>query len=767
MSGIAARAERARLPALDRPRVGSEAWAFLSRMLPFLALCLFAVIHWSALVVEPDGARTLGVTAVAAGTGTLLWLSGRLEGPRGVATAARAAIVVLGLLLALVTMGLPAKLFKPRQLDELWLNLDLGLAGIASVEWPYAGPDDWVRLSILLAAPLVAVLAAALAFWPARRFGGALRAASLVALVALYGVAVTERGFDGEIVRGGLLFLLIAAWLWLPRVRRGDGSAAAAVALITVVVAMPVSAKLDSAEPWVDYRSWQWFGASAGIQFDWEHQYGPLDWPRKGTTLLRVKSEDPHYWKVQTLDRFDGLRWVQSQENLGKSQFSEIPRNTPRKWSAELEVSVSRFESRFIPVAGTPLFVRGAGPSYVQSDGTSRLIGDPLRKGDRYSVEAYVPDPSPREMRTAEPFYADDLRQYISIYLPRRGETALDGIGRQGDASRSAEPPPERLATTLRGDPREPRQAHAHRELLDSPYRDMYLLSRRLVEGAPTAFDAVSRVEAHLKENYRYQERVPSHEYPLQAFLTEDRSGYCQQFSGAMALMLRMNGIPARVVAGFAPGSFNRDTSEFRVRDLDAHSWVEVYFTGIGWVTFDPTPPLAPPEAQLERSAIPVDQDPAGDDSARGASAERSTDTGGTASAGDDGLPAWVPLAGLAGAGLLAVGLLWLRGLWLARRHRADSEAEVAELERALRRMGYDLPPGTTLTGIERRLARIAGGPAAVYVEKLRDRRYGPARTAGPSSRDRRNLRRGLVVGSGPLGRLKAWVALPPRPDLR
>ena len=61
-----------------------------------------------------------------------------------------------------------------------------------------------------------------------------------------------------------------------------------------------------------------------------------------------------------------------------------------------------------------------------------------------------------------------------------------------------------------------------------------------------------------------------------------------------MALMLRMSGIPARVVSGFSPGSFNRDTGEYRVRDLDAHSWVEVYFPDIGWVTFDPTPAAAP-----------------------------------------------------------------------------------------------------------------------------------------------------------------------------
>src|SRR3954451_5903774 len=73
-----------------------------------------------------------------------------------------------------------------------------------------------------------------------------------------------------------------------------------------------------------------------------------------------------------------------------------------------------------------------------------------------------------------------------------------------------------------------------------------------------------------------------------------------------MALMLRMVGIPARVAAGFAPGSLNRDSGEFRVRDLDAHAWVEVYFNGIGWVTFDPTPPAAPAQSRTSGLGAPT-----------------------------------------------------------------------------------------------------------------------------------------------------------------
>src|SRR5258708_35547969 len=58
-----------------------------------------------------------------------------------------------------------------------------------------------------------------------------------------------------------------------------------------------------------------------------------------------------------------------------------------------------------------------------------------------------------------------------------------------------------------------------------------------------------------------------------------------------MAMLLRMDGVPARVAAGFLPGTLDHATGLYRVSASDAHAWVEVYFAGIGWVPFDPTPP--------------------------------------------------------------------------------------------------------------------------------------------------------------------------------
>jgi transglutaminase-like putative cysteine protease len=84
------------------------------------------------------------------------------------------------------------------------------------------------------------------------------------------------------------------------------------------------------------------------------------------------------------------------------------------------------------------------------------------------------------------------------------------------------------------------------------------------------------------REDFVYNERPPRRDVPLDAFLFEDREGYCQQFSGAMALMLRMAGVPARVASGFSPGVRDEVRDEWVVRDYDAHSWVEAYLPGAG-----------------------------------------------------------------------------------------------------------------------------------------------------------------------------------------
>ena len=144
-----------------------------------------------------------------------------------------------------------------------------------------------------------------------------------------------------------------------------------------------------------------------------------------------------------------------------------------------------------------------------------------------------------------------------------------------------------------------------------TPYAGMYALANKLAAGTHDPFEAVHRVDLYLRSHFTYRQNVPGHQYPLPAFISQDRAGYCQQFSGAMALMLRMLGIPSRVATGFAPGGRDPEKNNFLVDDTDAHDWVEVFFPSIGWVTFDPTPGAAPAATQLDDNDLGVTKSPA------------------------------------------------------------------------------------------------------------------------------------------------------------
>ena len=125
-------------------------------------------------------------------------------------------------------------------------------------------------------------------------------------------------------------------------------------------------------------------------------------------------------------------------------------------------------------------------------------------------------------------------------------------------------------------------------------YAPVYRIAQRVVGRAPTPYAATVALEAWFRNagGFRYDEQPPQAPGlpPLVGFVTKTRAGYCQHFAGAMALMLRYLGIPARVAGGFTSGRWNHDRERWIVSDTDAHAWVEVWFPGYGWLPFDPTP---------------------------------------------------------------------------------------------------------------------------------------------------------------------------------
>jgi len=120
-------------------------------------------------------------------------------------------------------------------------------------------------------------------------------------------------------------------------------------------------------------------------------------------------------------------------------------------------------------------------------------------------------------------------------------------------------------------------------------------LAEQIARSASNNYDKAAAIETYLKTHYGYTLQLPTAPVvdPLANFLFERKQGHCEYFASSMAVMLRTLHIPSRVVNGFRSNEFNDVTSNYVVRAKDAHSWVEAYFPGYGWITFDPTPGLA------------------------------------------------------------------------------------------------------------------------------------------------------------------------------
>ena len=405
----------------------------------------------------------------------------------------------------------------------------------------------------------------------------------------LYVVPVVALNFDAEFLRGAVFTLLMVAFLRLEKLRRPDAVAAGALAVLATLVALIAAPMLNKDEPWFDYETWALeTSSSKSTSFTWDHSYGPLDWPRDGRELLRVRAKLAAYWKAENLDDFDGQAWRRSADEL---RGARGPRRDPafvRRWTQTIRVSIRNLRTDQFITAG-----------YAFDVDIPRLEDVPTLDGlftRRARSGAATPIPRASTRRA---------RRRISA-AGRASTTSTSSRPTRGSSSRPRDPGRGHVSMTfpffgtedapiLAGPPKNVRPL----ELLEGRVTRTYELSQQLARGARTPEDYVQRVLSRLAgDDYSYTEVPPRSAQTLDGFLFDAKAGYCQQFSGAMALLLRMAGIPARVVTGFSTGAPDSKTGEFIVRDFDAHSWVEAYFPGWGWITYDPTPAASPARSQ-------------------------------------------------------------------------------------------------------------------------------------------------------------------------
>jgi transglutaminase-like putative cysteine protease len=729
----------------DRDDMGEAARAVI-RVASFGALSLYGVQRWGTLMRNPPTWRLLGLFALGiavAGGVPLLRRYNRVL----------AAAVLIGLLLAAFPMaGLRWHWVVHARIAVSAGRIEDGLQALPNVLVPYLGTNHAVRLVIMLGAAVLLLDGAVVVALGGRgrSFGDGRRAASALPLLALAVVPSTLVRPQLPYVQGLILFALLAAFMWGERLRRQSISTVLTVATLAGVVGGLVAPRIDTHQPWVNYRSWAGTLIRVRVdRFDWNQTYGPLRWPRTGHQVLTVTARSGDYWKAQDLDQFNGREWVAGAPVTGLASLPGPTAAAQQRWSQQIRVSITGMSTDDVVGAGYSSVLSGVPGDDLRegADAGTWATLHPLGPGASYVVSSYSPHPTAAELRhVAAAGYPDTSTvQYRTL-----------GIPQQNTASSVGQITFARFHTVWPGG-RASRQAQL--AVIDaSPYAGAYALAQQLAKRARTAYQYVVAVKRYLSHGFSYDENPPDAAYPLESFLFKNKLGYCQQFSGAMALLLRMGGVPARVAAGFTSGVLQNKSHTWQVSDIDAHAWVEAWFPQYGWVRFDPTPATAP--ARGGAASDPIikgsgfsGETPGGVRREIGAATTPVTTV--HRNTGSSGPSPWLVVP------ILLVAALLGRLAWLLLAGAGSTDDLLSELRRAMARTGRPLAQDATLASLER---RFADSPDAVaYVRALRLARYGVPGDP-PSRAQRRALRHQLSFGLGAAGRLRALWALPPRP---
>jgi transglutaminase-like putative cysteine protease len=408
-----------------------------------------------------------------------------------------------------------------------------------------------VALAVAARRPLIAVVLFLLAAgWPATLLAG-----------------------GNELGRGAVILAVALALLAGLTGRLGRGAVTAATAVVLGALALAASPAVAKTA-FLDWQHWDFYNRPAKpvpVRYVWSSDYHGVEFPKKVTTVLRIGGpQTPLYWRATVLERFAADRWLEDIRYESRRETAAVLpraagdiRNTIRQ-----EVTVEALADDHLIGGMIPVAYDASEPVRYLGQSVSVVRGG-LKRGQRYSIWSYAPSPTPTQLVRSRPVY------------PR----VLTAPGRELDVAPGVTAAPF-------GTPGAERALGARLTGRLAPYRLLLARAQAVAGRTASPYAAAVALETWFRKTggFTYSTRpgetpgVP----PLVGFVTETRTGYCQHFAGAMALMLRMLGIPARVGAGFVSGK--RDRGRWLVTDHDAHTWVEVWFRGYGWLPFDPTP---------------------------------------------------------------------------------------------------------------------------------------------------------------------------------
>ena len=528
------------------------------------------------------------------------------------------------------------------------------------------------------------------------------------------------------------------------RVRPANAVAGVLTATLAALLALSILGvtTVEAGSPLGDWRSWQLSSPRAAIlDYDWMQNYPKLLSKATDGVVMEVRSPVASYWRANVLTEFTGSAWLST---IDSSSLQAATHNgswtydtPPVEHSAQGRTVLQQFDIRntytdHLFVGGSALGVRTSLPLELAVSGAGAISVAPARgPAMSYSVTAFVPYLDPTDLVGQGRYYpADVASTYLQLPFPS--------------------------AAVFRGPDAERRWRAAVAKLPDGDqWSGLFALNQSIVGAETDPYRAALAIEGYLHTSFRYSLRPKSggDSSPYADFLFRTHSGYCQHFAGAMALLLRFNGIPARVALGFRQGREIHD-GVYEVRRTDAHAWVEAYFPGVGWAPFDPTPGTRLPSATDTVAAGSAAGTNASGDA--GATTQRSqADAPGRARVADPGgIGVSQPIAArgrgsLLWAAALVALLVWPAGRALLRRRgllKASAQDRVRVsvdlLYATLGDHGLGLPPSQTLDETARLLQEQYGVDAADFAGRVQAILFGGHEATEEDVHDLRRLRR-------------------------
>jgi hypothetical protein len=299
-------------------------------------------------------------------------------------------------------------------------------------------------------------------------------------------------------------------------------------------------------------------GPAPAAATDIERQLSDLS----DVVVFVVSSPTPSYWRVTALSDFDGNAWLVGSETGDGSE--SLPSELEPEVDGQTITQTFRITDLggpWLPAAFSPVRVEGPFGIGIDTE-TSSLVTTSDASGDLvYTVESVLPSLDSARLQAAD---AAPVGALAERYLALPANFPADLADR----------------------------------------------ARQVTAGATTRFDRAIALQNWFR-GFTYDLSFPggSGHRGMQQFLAE-RRGFCQQFAGTFAAFARVLGLPSRVAFGFTPGEL-RDDGRYYVHGRHAHAWPEIYFDGVGWVPFEPTPGRGSPAAE-HYTGVPASQADAG-----------------------------------------------------------------------------------------------------------------------------------------------------------